>query len=119
MEGYGPQRQRLWPAFILAAACLVAATAIVLHVRRQMTLLEYGRPATAVVTKVEKKHSDYANYWRVHYQWTLMSGGKRHGRYNHGKKQPPVVGARIPIVYDRDQPARNAQYPFLLVTLRK
>ena len=118
MEGYKPQRQPLWPAFIVAAACLVAATAIVLHVRRQMNLLEYGRPATAVVTKVEKKRSDYGTYWRVHYEWTVMSGGKRQGRYNHGKKQPPVVGTQIPIVYDREQPARKAKYPFWLVTLR-
>ena len=117
MEGYGPQRQPVWPAFIVLAACLVAATAIVRHVRRQMYLLEYGRAATAVVTKVEKKRSDHGTYWRVHYEWTLMTGAKRQGRYNHGKKQPPPLGTEMTILYDRDQPSRHGRYPLGLVAV--
>ena len=86
-------------------------------IRRQSYLLMYGRPAIAVVTKVEKKRSDKGTYWRVHYEWTLLSGAKRRGRYKHGKKEPPAVGTTIPIVYDRDQPARNSRYPLSLVAL--
>ena len=115
MEGYEPSRQPVWPAFIVLPACLVAAIAIVLHVRRQMYLLEYGRTATAVVTHVEKKRSDHGTYWRVHYEWTLMTGAKRQGRYNHGKKQPPPIGTEMTILYDRDQPSRHGRYPLSLV----
>jgi Protein of unknown function (DUF3592) len=116
MEGYVPQRQPVWPAFIVAVACLAAAIAIVFPLRRQMHLLEYGRAAAAVVTKVEKKRSDEGTtYWRVHYEWTLMSGAKRHGHYNHGKKQPPPLGTAVPILHDRDHPSRNRRYPLPLV----
>ena len=115
MEGYEPSRQPVWPAFIVVVACLGAAIAIVRHVRSQMHLLEYGRAAVGVVTRVEKKRSDKGTYWRVHYEWTLMSGAKRQGRYNHGKKQSPPIGTAVPILYDRDQPSRNRRYPLPLV----
>jgi hypothetical protein len=65
----------------------------------------------------KKKRSDQGTYWRVHYEWTLLSGGKRQGRYNHGKKQPPAVGVTIPIVYDRDHPLRHSRYPLSLVAV--
>jgi hypothetical protein len=118
MEGYAPRRQPLWPAFVVPVPCVLSAFAMVLLVRRQSNLLAYGRPAIAVVTKVEKKRHDEGTVWRVHYEWTLLSGAKRKGRYDHGKKQPPMVGASIPMVYDRDQPARNSRYPFSLVSVR-
>lgn len=117
MEGYAPRRQPIWPAFVVPASCAVSALTIALLIRRQSNLLTHGRPAAAVVTKVEKKRSDKGTYWRVHYEWTLLSGAKRTGHYKHGKKDPPPVGATIPIVYDRDQPARNSRYPLSLVAL--
>jgi Protein of unknown function (DUF3592) len=115
MNGYEPQRQPVWPAFIVAVACVGAAIAIVLHVRREMHLLEYGRAATAVVTRVEKKRGDHGTYWRVIYEWTLLSGATRQGRYNHGKKQPPPIGTAVAILYDRDHPSRNRRYPLPFV----
>jgi hypothetical protein len=117
MEGYAPRRQPIWPAFVVPASCALSALAMMLLVRRQSNLLTYGRPAVAVVTKVEKKRTDKGTVWRVHYEWTLLSGAKRRGRYKHGKKEPPAVGTTIPIVYDRDQPARNSRYPLSLVAL--
>jgi hypothetical protein len=82
------------------AAAFLGALGIVARIRRQSQLLGYGRAALAVITKGEKKRSDEGTYWRVLYEWTLLSGGKRRGRYNHGKKQPPAVGTTIPILYD-------------------
>jgi hypothetical protein len=117
MEGYAPQVAAMWPAFVFPAAAVVGALLLVAQIRRQTFLLSYGRPALAVVTKVEKKRSDKGTYWRVHYEWTLLSGGKRQGRYNHGKKQAPAVGSTIPIVYDRDQPPRHSKYPLSLVAV--
>jgi hypothetical protein len=117
MEGYAPRRQPIWPAFVVAASCALSALTMVMLIRRQSNLLTYGRPAIAVVTKLEKKRSDKGTYWRVHYEWTLLSGAKRRGHYRHGNKNVPPVGTTIPIVYDRDQPARNSTYPLSLVAL--
>ena len=65
----------------------------------------------ATVTKVEKKKIERGRYWMVHYEWTTMSGATRTGKYNHGKKHVPAVGALIPIVYDRDNTFRHSKYP--------
>ena len=109
MDSYAPERQPIWPTFLVPATCIVTALMLVTLVRRQSHLLTYGRPALGVITKVEKKRSDKGTVWRVHYEWTLLSGAKRKGRYTHGKKEPPALRTTIPIVYDRDQPARNSR----------
>ena len=93
----------------LHAGC--AALALIQAVRRQSNLLAYGRPAMATVTKVEKKKTDEGTVWMVHYEWTTLSGATRTGKYHHGKKQVPAVGALIPIVYDRDNSFRHSKLP--------
>jgi hypothetical protein len=117
MEGYGPRREDVWPAFAVPAVLVCCAFVIMQLIRLQWQLLEYGRPALGTVTKVEKKRSDKGSFWRVTYEWTLLSGAKRSGRYKDTKKQPPAVGAPVTIVYDRDQPQKNARYPMPLVRL--
>jgi hypothetical protein len=104
-------------ALAVGGASVVLALCVIRLIRRQWSLLEYGRPAVAIVTGVNKKRSDNGTYWLVHFEWTLMSGAKRQGRYSHRKKPPPVPGAQVTIVYDRDQPQRNRKYPFALVKL--
>ena len=119
LDGYVPGRDPLWPAFAFPPALIVGALTLGFFARRQSQLLEYGRPARAVVTKVEKKSSDKGTHWRVHYEWTLLSGAKRQGRYNHGKKNPPAVGTPLTIVHDRDNPMRHSRYPMVLVRVTK
>jgi hypothetical protein len=109
------------PAAIAAAlvsGTLVAAGVLLAFVRRDRELLAYGRPALAVITRVEKKRSDKGTYWRVEYEWTILSGATRRGHYKHSRRQPPPVGSAIPIVYDRDRPERHRRYPLPLVRLR-
>ena len=118
MEGYGPGPRPVWPAFALPVALIVAAFVIARLFLGQLQLLAYGRPALALVTKVEKKRSDKGSFWRVHFEWTLLSGAKRTGHYNDSKKQTPAIGTPIPIVYDRDNPQRIRKYPFGLVELK-
>ena len=118
MEGYGPGLRPMWPAFAVPVALIVAAFILVRLFFSQLQLLAYGRPALGLVTKVEKKKSDKGSFWRVHYEWTLLSGAKRIGHYNDGKKQPLALGTPIPIVYDRDNPQRNRKYPFGLVAIK-
>jgi hypothetical protein len=119
MDGYAPRREPSWPATALPLGCGVAATALILAVRRQANLLAYGRPAMATVTKVEKKKSEEGAHWMVHYEWVTMSGATRSGKYTHGKKHAPAVGAMVPIVYDRDNSFRHSKYPMSFVTLRQ
>ena len=47
-----------------------------------------------------------------------LSGATRTGKYQHGKKHLPAVGAMIPIVYDRDNSARHSKSRCPLVTIR-
>ena len=69
----------------------------------------------AMVTKVEKKRTDNGTVWRVHYEWTTMSGATRTGKYNHSRKNPPAVGELFPIVCDRDNTFRHSKFPMPLV----
>ena len=115
IPGHEPRRRAVWPAFVILPACFAAATVLVALFRRQSSLLSDGRGALARVTQLEKKASEYGTAWRVQYEWRLLSGAKRHGRYMHSGKEPPAVGATIPIVYDRDEPGRHSKYPLKLV----
>jgi len=118
MEGYPPGRRPEWPAVAVPAALMIAALVLVKVFLAQVHLLEYGRPALGVVTKIEKKRSDKGPFWRVHYEWTLLNGARRAGHYNDRRRQSPAVGSSIPIVYDRDDALRHSKYPLGLVALR-
>ena len=117
IEGHAPRNRPRWPAFATPLGCMFVAGAVLVLIRRQSYLLTYGRPAMGVVSKVEKKKTDKGNYWRVHYEWTVLSGATRVGRYNHWRKNPPAVGTRLQIVYDRDT-EKSARYPLSLVAIR-
>jgi hypothetical protein len=118
LDGYAPRPQASWPATAVPLICGVSALALIQVVRRQSNLLAYGRPAMATVTKVEKKKSDKGTIWMVHYEWNTLSGATRTGKYQHGKKHVPAVGALIPILYDRDNSFRHSKYPMSFVTIR-
>ena len=117
LDGYAPRPHPSWPATAVPVVCGVSALALIQAVRRQSNLLAHGRPAMATVTKVEKKATENGTLWRVHYEWTILSGARRSGKYNHGKKGVPAVGTVIPIVYDRDDSFRHSRYPMSLVRL--
>ena len=118
LDGYAPRPQASWPGTAVPLACGVCALALIQAVRRQSNLLAYGRPAMATVMKVEKKKTDEGTNWMVHYEWATMSGATRTGKYRHGKKHVPAVGALIPLVYDKDNSFRHSKYPLSFVTIR-
>ncbi len=118
LDGYAPRAQPSWPATAVPIACGITALVLIQLVRRQSKLLAYGRPAMATVTKIEKKRTDKGTFWMVHYEWTTLSGATRTGKYHHGKKDLPAVGATVPIVYDRDNSFRHSKYPMSFVTIR-
>ena len=116
IEGHTPRTRPLWPAYAIPLGCMVSAGALLALIRRQSHLLTYGRPALGMVTKIDKKRSDKGTYWRVHYEWKVLSGATREGRYHHSRKEPPSIGTVVPIVYDRDS-EKSARYPFALVEI--
>jgi hypothetical protein len=118
LDGYNPRAEASWPATAIPTVCGIITLVLIQTVRRQSKLLANGRPVMATVTKVEKKKGEYGTEWMVHYEWTTLSGATRTGKYQHGKKNLPVIGATIPIVYDRDNSFRHSKYPMSFVTIR-
>jgi hypothetical protein len=119
LDGYSPRSEASWPATAVPVVCGITALVLIQLVRRQSKLLANGRPAMATVTKVEKKRTDHGGTeWTVHYEWTTLSGATRTGKYQHGKKNLPAIGATIPILYDRDNSFRHSKYPMTFVTIR-
>ncbi len=82
---------------------------------RQRRLLEEGRAAPAVVTKLGMR-TDKGR--KVHYQFLTMSGAVAEGSYGpvHKSKQLEV-GDRLTVIYDPDSPRFNKRYPLQAVTL--
>lgn len=108
IEGHGRRRAPILLAFLAPPAMILTALAMMVPIRRQSRLLAEGRFALATVTKLDN---------RVHYEWILLSGGTRSGRYDVGEGKPPAPGTTVPILYDRDNPQRHARYPMCLVTV--
>lgn len=119
LDGYAPRPRAAWPAAVIPLACTVAAVVLIAVVRRQANLLAYGRATMGTVTRIEKKRTDKGTFWMVHYDFQTMSGATRSGKYNHGKKDLPAIGATIPIVYDRDNTSRHAKFPMSFVRVRQ
>ena len=118
MEGRPPRRFPAWPAYLVPSAALLGSAVAFALLGRQRRLLADGRLAIATITRIDKKRSDKGSYWRVEYQWRLLSGATRRAHYHHSRKQPPAIGTHLPIIYDRDNPRRQRRYPLPLVGLR-
>ncbi len=82
---------------------------------RQRRLLEEGRPAVAVVTKLGYR-SDKGR--KVYYEFLTFAGSVARGSYGpvHKSKQP-AVGERLTVIYDSDSPQINRRYPMCAVTV--
>lgn len=83
-----------------------------LLIRRQRGLLRDGRAAPARVTGHRRIKQGYA----LLYEFALPEGGTRKGRGGQ-TRHPPEVGSVITILYDPENPKRNAPYPLEMVRL--
>jgi len=117
LDGDSPRPEPGWAGTAVAIVCGVSAIALMAAVRRQSKILANGRPAMATVTKVEKKRTDKGTSWRVHYEWTTISGATRSGKHSHRGKNAPAIGELIPVVYDRDNTFRHNTYPMSFVRM--
>jgi hypothetical protein len=100
-----------WFPYLLAAMCTVPAFLLPIPVRREARLLTEGRPAPGRVTGFKKVDKAI----RVVYEFRLLNGTVVKGKVNRSK--PPIEGTTVCVLYDPENPRRNALYPFSLVRL--
>jgi hypothetical protein len=103
---------------LLALPAGLGSLLIFFALSRARDLLSGGRPAEARVTEVHRQTHSHGSSHRVELEFTVLSGAKHHGRLEQGSK-PPAVGSTLIIVYDPDQPKRQARYPMKLVRVAK
>ena len=94
---------------MIAASLVLPGLLIAFIIRREMALLSDGRPAPARVTNCRRVKNGH----RVKYEFPTLNGVVIQGRGEARRAQP--VGATICVLYDRDNPNRNAPYPLKLV----
>ena len=93
---------------------LLVAAAVAWSVRRQWVLLSEGRAALARVVATKKMRTDKGASYRVSYEFQTISGATQTSKCNVGK-EPPPIGAVVPVVYHRDTPRWSKIYPLQLV----
>jgi len=115
IRGYEPSWGPLWVAPLIAVVLALGSLLILVALRREWMLLMDGRGAEARVTASMKHSSSHGGHtYRVSYEFRTLSGGVRTGTYS-SQQAPPAEGATISIIYDPDNLARSAPYPFSLV----
>jgi hypothetical protein len=83
-------------------------------VRRQQRLLLEGRPAPGVITRFLRTDKQVVAY----YEFTLLSGQVMKGKSGVGR-HTPGVGSQICVLYNPENPRRNAIYPLQMVKLER
>jgi hypothetical protein len=101
----------IWLAYLVAGMIAALSLLPTIPVRCQARLLTEGRPAPGRVTGFRKGGKDI----EVQYEFRLLSGAIAKGRTNAFK--PPVEGSPVCVLYDPENPRRNALYPLSLVHL--
>ena len=82
-------------------------------IMRQSRLLSEGRPAPGVVVKTKRSDETVV----VTYEFRVLSGAVRKGHSNSSGKKVPAEGSVVCVIYDPENPRRNAIYPLCLVHL--
>ncbi len=78
--------------------------------QRQRRLLTEGRPAPGIVTRLSRTKGGM----QVYYDFLLLSGSVAKGSSGPVSK-PPGIGQTVCVLYNPDNPRRNAIYPLCLV----
>jgi hypothetical protein len=112
LRGYQPVP--FWAGPVVALSMAVIGIFPWYALRRQWMLLAEGRPAQAQVTVSKKVRHQHGSHYQVSYEFRLMSGATRGGRYD-SQKSPPASGTTIQVVYNPDRPEHSMPYPLALV----
>ncbi len=106
-----------WAAPLVGIGMGFAGLLLIWRVRVERKLVEEGKAAPGVVTKLGLR-TDKGRY--VYYEFATPSGAPGRGRFGpvHGKSVLEV-GSRIVILYEPDNTRRNTAYPAKLARVRK
>ena len=101
--------------FVVAPTIAAFGVFCLVRVHRQRRLLSEGFLAPATVTGHVKHHSSHGGTHRsITFTFPLLSGAMASGK-SCASRKPPALGSVVTVVYDPDEPGRNAVYPFSLV----
>jgi hypothetical protein len=112
LAGRPPQGVPMWLAPLVAVPLVTTGIVLLVVVNRRRRLLTYGRATEARVTGSKRfsRGSHGGHGYHVEFEFRLLSGARRTGRFNV-PKDPPAEGAPVVIVYDPDEPGRVMRYP--------
>jgi hypothetical protein len=102
-----------WLPYLLSGALVAIAFGVTIPLRIQMRLLTEGRPAPGIVTG----HRRTKDGTILRYEFVLLNGATAKGRGQ--SRRPPAIGAPICVLYDPENPRRNAPYPLTLIKLTR
>ncbi len=111
----GDWREKTMPAglpFGVAAGLAAIGGLALLPILRQRRLVVEGRAAPGLVTH-HKKSQHGQTY---HYDFLLLSGATASG-HSGETRHPPAIGSTISVLYDPENPRKNAPYPVSLIRL--
>lgn len=114
LPGREPSGLPVWVALVVPLSVWSSAPWLAWAIRRQWRLLAEGRAALGSVTRIERVRGT-GGVSRLHYEFPLLSGARGAGFFDSSSRRVPAAGAPVVVVYDPDNPRRNARYPFSLV----
>jgi len=103
-----------WLPFVLMPPFWIPAAIFTVAIRTQTRLLAEGRPAQGTITGVKRRDKAMV----LTYEFHVLSGALVKGKSNAGRR-PPLIGSEVCVLYDPENPRRNALYPLQLVRLQR
>ena len=107
-----PRPNSIWLSVGFAGVLLFIAGVLLWMVNGARRLLEDGRAAPGVITGNDRRSSEHGSYNVIKYEFRTAGGSTYKGRANRAKMPPGTI---ICVIYNPDNPRRNAPYPFQLV----
>lgn len=115
LAGLEPGIVPLWLAPLVSIGIVLIAALCWREIRRQRWLLAEGRLTEGRVLRVTRSgRGSGTESWTIRYEFRTLGGTVIRGKGSMGGN-PPDPGGAIRILYDPDNPRRNAPYPLSLV----
>ena len=113
--GFEPNPLPMWMGPLSSAGLALVAVLVGVPVLIQRNLLADGRSTTG---RVIAHHKADKGMKRVEYEYRILSGAMRRGKSSPMRKALPI-GSTVTVIYDSENPERQALYPLPFVRLAK
>ncbi len=111
-----PRPTTVWLPIGVATVFFFIAGMVIWMILGARRLLADGRAAPGVVTANQRVSNQHGSQNMIRYEFRTAGGSSFKGRANRAKMAPGTV---ICVVYNPDNPRRNAPYPFHLVKVAR